>query len=188
MKPEYEIRPFENANKWRRWLEMNYETTDGVWIQLYKKASGIESVTYAEALDEALCYGWIDGQRKSHDDVSFLQKFTPRRKKSLWSKRNIEYVARLTDAGKMMPAGEREVERARTDGRWDAAYDKPTDMVAPDDLLTRLENHPEAKAYFATLNKTSRYHIGWQLQTAKTDATRQRRLDKIIANLEIGQV
>ena len=145
------------------------------------------TVTYAEALDEALCFGWIDGQKKGLDNVSFLQKFTPRRSKSLWSKRNIEHIGRLTKAGLMTPAGQAEVERAKQDGRWDAAYDKPSKMVVPKSFLTELRKYPTAEAFFKTLNKTNTYAIAWRLQTAKTEETRRRRQDKLIAMLQAGQ-
>jgi uncharacterized protein YdeI (YjbR/CyaY-like superfamily) len=154
---------------------------------MYKKATGIATVTYAEALDDALCYGWIDGQMKKGDEQSYLQKFTPRRAKSMWSKRNIEYMARLEAAGLMMPAGRAEVERAKADGRWDAAYDKPSDMVMPDYFLAALEQNSKAKQFFDTLNKTNTYAIAWRLQTAKTEATRARRMAKLLEMLEAGQ-
>lgn len=154
---------------------------------MYKKASGVQTVTYAEALGAALCYGWIDGQRKTKDDVSYVQKFTPRRKNSLWSKRNIEYVARLEAAGLMVPAGIAEVVRAQQDGRWGAAYDKPSQMVVPNYFMEALRNIPKAQDFFESLNKTNKYTIAWRLQTAKTVQTRQRRMDKIISMLEAGQ-
>ncbi|MEO5949960.1 MAG: YdeI/OmpD-associated family protein [Candidatus Saccharimonadales bacterium] len=183
MKPEYQILPFEDATLWRAWLDKNHTTSDGVWMRIYKKASGITSVTYAEALDNSLCYGWIDGQKKSYDELSFLQKFTPRRKRSMWSKRNIEHIARLKDAGLMMPAGLAEITRAQEDGRWQAAYDAPSNMTIPDEFLKEIEKYPQAREFFETLNKTHRYAIAWRLQTAKTDATRARRQAKIIAML-----
>jgi len=187
MKPDYDILPFKDAGAWRAWLDKHQATSDGVWLRLYKKASNIPSVNYAEALDEALCYGWIDGQKKSYDEVSFLQKFTPRRAKSMWSKRNIEHVARLTEQGRMMPAGMAEAERAKEDGRWAAAYDAPSEMVVPDEFLTELKKYPVAEKFFATLNKTNTYAIAWRLQTAKTAETRKRRQDKIIALLDAEQ-
>lgn len=154
---------------------------------MYKKASGIASVTHEQALDGALCYGWIDGLRRGYDEVSFLQKFTPRRPKSLWSKRNIEHIARLTEAGLMTPAGVAEVEHAKADGRWAAAYDAQADMVVPEDFLAELRGHPVAEKFFATLNKSNRFAVCWRLQTAKTPETRKRRLEKIIAQLDNEQ-
>lgn len=187
MHSDYEIIAFEDAPTFRRWLEEHHDSVNGVWMKLYKKASGIASVTYAEALDEALCYGWIDGQKKSYDDVSYLQKFTPRRTRSIWSKRNIEHTERLTTAGLMTPSGLAEIQRAQADGRWEAAYEAPSEMVVPDDFLVELHKHPKAEAFFATLNKTNRYAIAWRLRTAKTEVTRKRRQDKFIAMLEAGQ-
>jgi uncharacterized protein YdeI (YjbR/CyaY-like superfamily) len=163
------------------------EDTKGIWLRIYKKASGEASITYAEALDEALCFGWIDGQKKSYDEASFLQKFTPRRARSIWSKRNIEHIQRLTEQGLMMPSGLLEVERAKEDGRWAAAYDGASEMVIPDAFLAELKKHPVAEKFFATLNKTNTYAIAWRLQTAKTEETRKRRQDKIIALLNTEQ-
>lgn len=187
MKPEYETVEFSDAAQWRQWLHTHHADTDGIWLRIYKKASGVETVDYAGALDVALCYGWIDGQVKKKDDVSYIQKFTPRRKNSLWSKRNIEYVARLEASGLMMPAGLAEVARAKADGRWEAAYDKPSEMVTPDDLVDALRKNPKAQEFFETLNKSNTYAITWRLQTAKTEQTRMRRLEKIIAMLEAGK-
>lgn len=179
--------PFETSAAWRSWLNENHNKVDGVWLKLYKKNSNIGTVTYAEALNEALCYGWIDGQKKSYDTDSFLQKFTPRRARSMWSKRNIELVAQLTDQKLMMPSGIAQVEQAQKDGRWAAAYDKPSEMVVPNEFITELQKHPVAEKFFATLNKSNRYAIAWRLQTAKTEETRKRRQDKIIALLNSEQ-
>jgi uncharacterized protein YdeI (YjbR/CyaY-like superfamily) len=187
VKPDYNIIAFKDSAEWRHWLDENHASVDGVWLQLYKKGSGFPTVTYAEALDEALCYGWIDGQKKRYDEDSFLQKFTPRRAKSMWSKRNIEHVARLTEQGCMTTAGIREVERAKADGRWAAAYDAPSEMVVPPEFFAELKKHPVAEKFFATLNKTNTYAIAWRLQTAKTEETRKRRQDKIIAMLGAEQ-
>ncbi len=187
MKPDYEIIAFGDATAWRNWLIENHSAVNGLWLRIYKKTSGIASVTYAEALDHALCFGWIDGQKKSYDELSFLQKFTPRRSKSLWSKRNIELVSSLTEQGLMMPAGTAEFDQAKKDGRLDAAYDKPSDMVVPQVFLEELQKHPKAEAFFATLNKANTYAIAWRLQTAKSDETRKRRQEKIIAMLDAGE-
>lgn len=186
MNTDYEILSFQTATQWRSWLDSHGLNTKGVWLQIYKKASGVQTVTYAEALDHALCYGWIDGQKKSYDELSFLQKFTPRRPKSLWSKRNIEYINRLADAGLMMPEGTNEVQRAKADGRWAAAYDGPKNMILPDDFVADLQMLPRAFAHFEKLNKTQRYTIAWQLQTAMTDVTRLRRKQRILDALEAG--
>jgi len=184
---DYEIIEFPDQPSFRKWLTAHAEETNGMWLKVYKKASGIASLAYAEALDEALCFGWIDGQKKSYDELSFLQKFTPRRSKSMWSKRNIEHIARLKEAGLITPAGLLEVEKAQADGRWDAAYDTPTDMKVPDYFVKELSKHPKAELFYATLNKTSTYAIAWRLQTAKTEATRVRRMEKIIEQLDAGE-
>jgi uncharacterized protein YdeI (YjbR/CyaY-like superfamily) len=187
MKSDYKIISFKTTNAWREWLVNNASSIDGIWVQLFKKTSGIQSVTYAEALDEALCFGWIDGQKKSYDGYSYLQKFTPRRKKSLWSKRNREYVERLDKAERMMPSGIKEVEQAKEDGRWDAAYDKPSEMVVPEDFLVELHKFLEAEKFFGTLNKSNRYAIAWRLQTAKTEETKLRRRAKLLEMLKSEQ-
>jgi uncharacterized protein YdeI (YjbR/CyaY-like superfamily) len=141
-------------------------------------------VSYAEALEAALCYGWIDGQKRSHDDGSWLQKFTPRAARSVWSKLNRQRAEALVASGEMRPAGLAEVERAKSDGRWANAYDSPSTAVVPADLLAALEAHPEAKAFFETLNSANRYAIIWRLQTAKKAETRERRLRQFIEMLE----
>lgn len=160
---------------------------DGVWVRIYKKASGIPSVSYAEALDEALCYGWIDGQKKSYDELSFLQKFTPRRPKSMWSKRNIEQIARLKNAGLMTSSGLLEVEKAQADGRWEAAYDSPSNMELPEYFLKELSKYPKAESFYNSLNKTNQYAVAWRLQTAKSDAVRISRTEQLIAMLDAGE-
>jgi uncharacterized protein YdeI (YjbR/CyaY-like superfamily) len=187
MKPDYKVIAFKDSAAWRQWLDENHAKIDGVWLRLYKKSSGVPTISYAEALDEALCYGWIDGQKKGYDELSFLQKFTPRRPRSMWSKRNIEHVARLKDANLMTEAGLLEVEKAQADGRWDAAYDAAADMQPPDDFLRELHKHPKAESFYNELNKTNKYAIAWRLQTAKTDATRLRRMEKLIAMMVAGE-
>jgi uncharacterized protein YdeI (YjbR/CyaY-like superfamily) len=184
---EYPIAEFETAQSFRAWLIAHADTIPGIWLKIYKKHSGIASVDYASALDEALCFGWIDGQKQRFDETAFLQKFTPRRPRSMWSKRNIEHITRLTEAGLMTEAGLREVRAAQADGRWAAAYDAPSDMQVPAFFLEELRKHPAAEAFFRTLNKTNTYAIAWRLQTARTDATRQRRAQALIALLEAGQ-
>ena len=187
MKPEYKIIPFKDSATWRHWLDQNHANVAGVWLRIYKKASATPTVSYSEALDEALCYGWIDGQKKGYDEESFLQKFTPRRAKSMWSKRNIEHIQRLTEQGRMMPAGIAEVERAKEDGRWAAAYDTPSDMAVPSDFLVELKKHPVAEKFFGTLNKANTYAIAWRLQTAKRPETRKKRMENILEMLKKGE-
>jgi uncharacterized protein YdeI (YjbR/CyaY-like superfamily) len=184
---ELPILPFASALLWEQWLFEHHSQLDGVWIKMAKKASGTASVTHDEALDVALCYGWIDGQRNTYDSRFFLQKFTPRRPKSLWSKRNIAKVAELTSEGRMQPAGLAEVEAAKQDGRWEAAYASPKQMVVPEDFLKALENNKPAQAFFRTLSKSNVYAIAWRLETAKQPETRQRRFDALLAMLERGE-
>ena len=184
---DYEIVEFSSQAALRAWFMDNGAAKDGIWLRIYKKGSKIPTVTYAEALDEALCFGWIDGMKKGLDEVSFLQKFTPRRPRSTWSKRNIEHIERLMAAGLMTPAGMAEVDKAKTDGRWQAAYDAFGTAEIPADFMELLQLNPAAKEFFDGLNKTNRYAIAWRLQTAKAEAVRQRRTEKIIAMLEAGQ-
>lgn len=186
-RPELPIVPFSSAKAWEAWLEEHHGSVDGVWIQFAKKASGLASVTYAEALDVALCYGWIDGQTRRFDEDYYLQRFTPRRPRSKWSKINRENGARLIEAGRMKPAGRREIERAKADGRWDAAYDSPSTATVPEDLRCELNENPEAAAFFETLNGTNRYAILYKIQDAKKPETRARRIKKFVAMLNKGE-
>lgn len=178
---------FKSSKEWASWLAQNHTKSSGLWLRLFKKDSGVASVTYAEALDEALCYGWIDGQLDKYDEKSWLRKFTPRRPKSVWSKRNIAHIDRLTRAGKMKSAGRKEVEAAKADGRWKRAYDSPSAMQIPADFLKALSQDKKAKAFFATLNKANTYAIAWRLQTAKRPETRAKRLQAILAKLKKGE-
>ena len=176
--------PFASVLLLEQWLFKHHDQLDGVWIKIAKKASGVASVTHDEALDVALCYGWIDGQRNSYDDRYFLQKFTPRRPRSLWSKRNIDKVAMLMAAGKMQSSGLAEIEAAKQDGRWEAAYDSQKNMVVPKDFLKALGKDKQAQAFFNTLSKSNVYAIAWRLETAKKSETRKRRFDALLAMLE----
>lgn len=179
---EYPVKSFKTAEEWEQWLEKNH-TTEGIWIQFFKKSSNIETINHAQALDEALCFGWIDGQAKPFDDISWLQKFTPRRPRSMWSKRNIEHIERLTKLGKMRRVGLEEVDRAKADGRWKAAYNSPSKMTFPPDFIDELAKNKKAQAFFESLNKTNKYAIAWRLQTAKKPATRARRMKVILEKL-----
>ena len=160
---------------------------DGIWLRIFKKDSGKATVTYAEALDQALCFGWIDGQKKSHDEFSFIQRFTPRRPRSSWSKINTQHVARLTKAGQMMPAGLAAVRAAKTDGRWQAAYDSHRTAAPPADFLRALNRDRKAKSFFETLNRANVYAIVYRLQTAKRPETRERRLQTILGMMRRGE-
>ena len=182
-KPDLPIVPFVSREAWETWLEEHHASSDGLWLKIAKKGSGIETVTFAEALDAALCYGWIDSQRGGFDGRFFLQRFTPRKPRSKWSQVNREKVARLMEAGRMKPAGLREVERAKADGRWDAAYEPQSTATVPDDLRLELEKNEEAREFFQTLNSTNRYAILHRIQDAKKPETRARRIAKYVAML-----
>ena len=186
-KPQIEILFFENADEWEGWLAKHFDREEGVLLKFAKKGSDITSLNYAGALDVALCYGWIDGQAKSIDETYYMQKFTPRRLRSLWSKRNIEKVEVLIKEGKMRAPGFAAIEAAKADGRWDAAYASPKNATAPVELQTALDKSPKAKAFFETLNKTNRYAVIWRIATARTEKTRTSRIEKIIAMLETGE-
>jgi len=190
MKPpadELPILPFETAADWKRWLDRQHKTARGLWLKLARKGSGIASVDRAEAVDGALCYGWIDGQGRSFDEHYYLIKFTPRGARSVWSKINRVKVQTLIEQDLMQPAGLAEVDRAQGDGRWEAAYDSPRTATVPDDLAVALKARPRARASFAELNAANRYAILWQLQTAKKAETRARRISRFIDMLERGE-
>jgi uncharacterized protein YdeI (YjbR/CyaY-like superfamily) len=188
MKSDIPIKLFRTNLAWEKWLGTHHaKVPAGIWIRFYKKASGTQSITYAEALDVALCYGWIDGQKKTHDEDSWLQKFTPRRARSMWSKRNRDHVARLTRAKRMQPAGLAEVARAKADGRWDQAYDSPSSMTVPADFLKALAKDKKAQAFFNTLNKSNTYGIAWRLQTAKKPETRASRMQVLLEMMKQGK-
>jgi len=181
---DYPILLFADRAAFRQWLSARHASEPGLWLRIAKAASALQSVTYAEALDIALCFGWIDGQKRSHDADSFLQKFTPRQKRSAWSKRNREHVARLIAAGEMHPAGLAAVEAAKADGRWDRAYDSSGTMTVPADLQAALDERPEAKAFFETLKGSNRYAILYRIQTAVKPESRARRIAEFIAMLQ----
>ena len=159
----------------------------GLLLRIYKKDSGVPSVTYAEALDQALCFGWIDGQKLPFDANSWVQKWTPRRARSSWSKRNVAHVDRLIQAGQMTAAGLKEVEAAKADGRWTAAYDSPANATVPPEFLEELARNSKAKQFYATLNKTNLYSIAYRLQTAKRPETKIKRIKLIIDMLARGE-
>lgn len=174
---------FETQADWEKWLESEFDKSDGVWLKIAKKDSGIDSITHLEALDIALCFGWIDGQRKGLDETYFLQKFTPRRKKSMWSAVNVEKVTKLIEAGKMREAGFKEIERAKADGRWDAAYAPQSKATIPDDLQAAFDANPEAYEFYKTLSSQNRYAVLFRLQQAKKPETRAKRLQQFITML-----
>ena len=186
-KSDLPIMPFASREAWEAWLEEEHATSDGLWLKLAKKGSGIETVTFAEALDVALCYGWIDSQADKFDGDYWLQRFTPRKLRSKWSQVNREKVAKLIEAGRMKPAGLREVERAKADGRWDAAYEPPSTATVPDDLRAELEKNVAAREFFETLDRTNRYAILYRIQDAKKPETRARRIAKYVEMLAEGK-
>ncbi len=172
--------PFAIWQDWETWLAEHHTDTEGIWLKIAKKETGIASVSYAEALDCALCYGWIDGQKVSFDEQYWLQKFTPRRSKSMWSKVNCDKVAALIEAGRMQPAGLRQIELAKADGRWDAAYSSQSKSAIPDDFQHALDNNQPAQDFFSTLNSANRYAVLYRIQTAKKPETRAARIKKLI--------
>jgi len=171
----------------RVWLGANHVKSDGIWLRIFKKHSGKASIAYAEALDEALCHGWIDGQRKPCDEKSWIQRFTPRRTRSKWSKLNTRHVERLLKAGLMHEAGLKAVEAAKADGRWQAAYDSPRDAAPPQDFFKALAKNRKAETFYKTLNRANIYAIAYRLQTPKKPETRERWMQKILAMLSRGE-
>ncbi len=181
---ELPILLFSRQSDWADWLEEHHRTSDGVWLRISKKGSGIRSVSYAEALEVALCSGWIDGQKRAEDHGVWQQKFTPRRNKSIWSKINREKALALMDAGRMKAPGLAEIERAKADGRWEAAYDSSRVADVPSDFQAALDANPQAKDFFAVLDRANRYAVLFRLQTAKKAETRVRRIRQFIEMLE----
>jgi uncharacterized protein YdeI (YjbR/CyaY-like superfamily) len=169
------------------WLEKNHGDSAGIWLKIAKKGSGVESVTYAEALELALCFGWIDSQKRGFDERYFLQRFTPRRPRGKWSRINRDKAEELIAAGSMRPAGLAEVDAAKTDGRWEAAYEGQRTAEVPEDLQRELDSNAAAREFFATLSSANRYAIVYRLNDAKKPETRERRLYKFVAMLERGE-
>jgi uncharacterized protein YdeI (YjbR/CyaY-like superfamily) len=175
---------FANQKAWATWLAKNHASSSGVWLRIAKKGGDVKSVSYAEALETALCYGWIDGQKQTFDDATWLQKFTPRGAKSIWSKINREKAEQLITSGKMQSAGLKAIESARQDGRWDKAYESQRSASIPKDFQSELDKHPKAQEFFATLNSVNRYAMLFRIQTAKKAETRAQRIEKFIRMLE----
>ena len=178
------IHAFETPNAFCQWLEHNYASETELWLKIYKKSSGQKTISWNEGVVEALCWGWIDGIKKSFDEQAYLQRFTPRRKRSNWSKSNREHVERLMVEGRMQEPGLIHVRAAQADGRWEAAYAPASEMTMPEDFLAALEQRPTAKAFFETLNRQNRYAIVYRLQTARKPETRQKRFENILEMLE----
>ena len=185
--PDYDIVEFATPKLFEKWLAKNHDKAPGIWLRMFKKDSGVDSIKYAEALDVALCYGWIDGQSKRENELSYVQKFTPRRAKSMWSNINRGHVARLIEEGRMKPAGLAEVERAKADGRWDGAYDSSTTITEPEDFLKAIKKNKAAHAFYKTLSRQNRYAILVRIQMAKREETRQRRIEKFVEMCANGE-
>jgi uncharacterized protein YdeI (YjbR/CyaY-like superfamily) len=181
---ELPVEMFDTPRDWERWLKKHHTSSPGLWMRIAKKGAEIRSTTYDEAVELALCYGWIDGQKKSYDDASWIQKFTPRGPRSIWSKINREKVGRLIENGKMQPAGLAAVERAKANGQWEAAYESQSKASLPDDFHEALDRNPKAKKFFATLNSANRYAMFFRIQTAKKPETRARRIQQFVEMLE----
>lgn len=182
-----EIVRFATIADFEAWLGMHHKQNPGIWLMIAKKDSTVPSVTYAEAIEVALCFGWIDGQKASHDDQHWLQRFTPRASRSRWSEINCKKAEELTTAGRMRPAGLSEVERAKADGRWDAAYKGQLTASIPEDLQRGLDHEPEAAVAFAELDARNRYSIIWRINDAKRQETRQRRIATYLDMLRRGE-
>jgi len=181
------VLPFASKGELEAWLEENHADAEGLWLKIAKKGSGVESVDYAEALELALCFGWIDSQKRGFDEAFFLQRFTPRRPRGKWSQINRAKAEELIAAGAMRPAGLAEVEAAKADGRWDAAYAGQRTATVPDDLQMELERNQAAGEFFATLDGANRYAILYRLEEAKRPETREKRLRKFVGMLERGE-
>ncbi|MGO9010447.1 MAG: YdeI/OmpD-associated family protein [Bryobacteraceae bacterium] len=177
------ILEFRTSKRWEDWLRKNHSRSAGVWLRLAKSASGVRSVTYGEALEAALCYGWIDGQKKSESENAWLQRFILRKERSVWSKVNRRKALALIEAGRMQPAGLRAIERAKANGHWEAAYDSPRTATVPADLQAALDASPRAKAFFVTLNSQNRYAVLYRIQTARKAETRSKRIAQFVAML-----
>jgi uncharacterized protein YdeI (YjbR/CyaY-like superfamily) len=186
-KPDLPVKRFSSPAKWEAWLAKQHARSDGIWLEFAKKATGVASVIYAEALETALRYGWIDGQTASVDATFYRQRFTPRRARSKWSKRNCAAVERLLAEGRLEPAGLREMEAAKADGRWAGAYDSPRNMRVPEDLAAELRARPAARRFFEQLDSQNRYAVLYRLFDAKKPVTRQRRLEQFVRMLEAGE-
>jgi uncharacterized protein YdeI (YjbR/CyaY-like superfamily) len=178
---------FESREEWAGWLNKNHNTSTGLWLRLAKKSSTLTSISYQEALEVALCHGWIDGQKKPESEQTWLQRFVPRSSRSIWSKINREKALALIASGKMQAAGLAAIARAKENGQWEAAYDSPSGSTVPSDFQAALDAKPKAKTFFQTINRTNRYAILWRIQTAKKAETRARRIEQFIAMLERGE-
>jgi uncharacterized protein YdeI (YjbR/CyaY-like superfamily) len=182
-----EVMLFASKKDWAAWLKKNHRTTSGLWLRIAKKGSDLQSVSHKEALEVALCYGWIDAQKRPESAGAWRERFVPRGARSLWSKINREAALALIAAGEMKTAGLEAIETAKKNGQWEAAYDPPKTSAVPDDLQAALDDNPSAKAFFATLNATNRYSVLWRIQTVKRAETRTRKIEQMVAMLERGE-
>lgn len=178
---------FKSAKVFEAWLKKNHATSEGLWLKIAKRGSNEPSVTYPEAVEIALCWGWIDGQKKSLDDQHYLQRFTPRRARSVWSRINVNKVQALIEAGRMQAPGQAQIEAAKADGRWARAYDGARTSTVPEDLQAALDAEPAAKTFFASINASNRYAILWRIQTAARAETRARRVAQLVEMLARGE-
>jgi uncharacterized protein YdeI (YjbR/CyaY-like superfamily) len=178
------VKLFKSKQDWAAWLEKNHRKSTGLWLRLAKKASRLRSVSYKEALEVALCYGWIDGQKRPESEQAWLQRFLSRSSKSIWSKINREKALALIANGEMKAAGLEAIENAKKSGRWDAAYDSPSGATVPSDFQAALDANPRAKAFFKTLDRANRYAVLWRIQTVRKAETRARKIEQFIGRLE----
>jgi len=185
--PEPEVINFKSQKEFRKWFTRNHTRIEGIWLRMFKKETGIKTITHAEALEEALCYGWIDGQGKKYDNESWIVKFTPRRSRSVWSKRNIAIAESLIETKRMKEPGFKQIEAAKADGRWNAAYDSPRNMEVPPDFMKALSANKKALEFFNTLNRANTYAIAWRLQTAKKPETREKRMKLLLEMMADGK-
>lgn len=181
------VREFPDADAFYEWLGDNHDKADELWIKIHKKGSGLKSITPTEAIDVVLCWGWIDGIRKGLDEKSFLQRYTPRRGKSIWSRINVDNVARLVEEGRMTPHGLAHVEAAKADGRWERAYASGKEMTLPDDLLAAIEAEPDAKAMLEKLTAQNRFALAFRVHNMKTEAGRKKKIADFVAMLARGE-
>ncbi|HEV7718145.1 MAG TPA: YdeI/OmpD-associated family protein [Arsenicitalea sp.] len=181
------IRAFDSEAAFEAWLRVNHDKASELYLRIYKKGSDVPTVTYAQAVDVALCWGWIDGLKKGYDESSFLQRFTPRKPRSIWSRINCQHVERLTAAGRMTPHGQKHIDAAKADGRWDAAYAGASKMTVPDDLLAAIEAEPKAFEMFQTLNKQNLYALAFRTHNVKTPAVRAKKVAGFVEMLARGE-
>lgn len=181
------VHDFVSQKAWEHWLDENHRSSTGIWMRIARKGSGIPSITYAEAVESALCFGWIDGHKRPHSDTAWLQRFTPRRPRSMWSEINRNKALALVKASRMRAAGLEEIEKAKKDGRWEAAYGSQRALTTDPDFQKALNKSQRAKKFFKTISAANRYAILWRIQTAKRPETRERRIREYVAMLEKGE-